>query len=142
MSSIRRQRRSRVRNGGLTLAQVWELTVPLNVPSCLVPADGKVFKNDQEARAAWRKHRGRFMAERHPGQVPAGLIDHEPESFASAETVRLLRLDNDALRHCATEFGCLASWHRRNGRVELAADLDRRKDVVKQVLSELEAATA
>jgi hypothetical protein len=95
------------------------------------------FASEQEALAAWRKHRERLMSERHPNTCPMGLFRYELESFSSLESIRALRLDRGALDKGRCEFESCADWHRRNGRVELADEFDARAERMRQIIAEM-----
>jgi len=140
MSTRRRQRRTRLQRGGLTPAERWALTREQDVG---MPAgEPYPFKDEAAARACWRKNRTTLLAEALPGMVPCGLYLHEPESFASVETVRNLRLDRAALHHVANEFESLAACNRRNGRLQLAEEFEARARLVREVIEEMETENA
>jgi hypothetical protein len=130
----RRSRRTRLQRGRMTQAERWTLWHEQDVG---MPAGEEYpFASEAEARACWRRNRQTLMAEVRPGHVPCGLWMHEPESFVSAEAVRALRLDQESLHHGANEFDGMASFHRRNGRIDLAQEFERRGERVRAVLAE------
>jgi hypothetical protein len=136
----RRSRRTRLQRGGMTATERWALTVGDDVG---MPAGEEYpFATNEQARACWRKHRDVLMSEAYPGAAPCGLWAHEPESFVSAEAIRALRLNAEALHHGANEFDGMARAARRNGRGDLAEEFEQRAVRVRAVLAEMESTHA
>jgi hypothetical protein len=134
MSTRRRQRRTRLKPGGMTPSERWALVFGDDVG--MPRGEPWPFRNDEEALACWRRHRDVLMAERSPRCAPCGLWLYEPESFASLEAIRALRLDREALHRGRCEFESLASFHRRHGRIEQAEQFEERARRVREAIAE------
>lgn len=131
MPTIKRRRRKQIL--GLSASQHWALKYG---DEMLPVADPDPWPDEATARQCWRRHREILMSEMLPGHPPMGLLRYELESFESSAAILALHLDRQSLKIAVNEFESAASFHRRHGRDELAAEFERRAARVRQVIAE------
>lgn len=131
MSSRRRNRRSRSRSQSLSAELNWLLLYGDTM-------DPKASFSDEETREAWFRHRDTLMRTSPPGPTPWGFIHFESDRFESLAEIRGMRLELAGLQDVRGEFMCLASFHRHQGRLELADKFERLRANLSAVIQELD----
>jgi hypothetical protein len=139
MSSRRRNRRSRLAGGSLSVGQAWFLIYGDTVGSCdePFPSDSEPY-DGEAARQAWRRHREQIMAWCPPGGLPWCFMTFETPSFETVAAIRALRLELAGLHDALREFEGLLIVHTREGRPDQVSRFEKLAENVRAVIGELE----
>jgi hypothetical protein len=130
MSTRRRNRRSRSRSRSLSAGLNWYLLYGQEMSD-------EPF-TEEDARQAWFQNRGELMRLCPPNPAPWGLFHFESDRFENLSEIRGMRLQLRDLQDARGEFMADASWHRNQGRLELADKFERLRSNVITVIGELE----